>query len=170
MLQHVRTCKSVFLYLRNYWVDCAHIWHVARNQRVRWLTHVHVYAWVGCHSARAHVQLHTLFLYLGNDWTDCSDIWHVANDQLVMWIVASTRPQCRGGVLQHVRTCKGDFYISGTAGPIALKFGMSVETDEVGDLRTFVWERLCTCARAYPASISPERPNRLFFRSLVHRR
>ena len=68
-------------------------------------------------SARAHV--HTPLLYLENGWTDCADIWHVASGQLVMWL-----PHVYGGVTMHVRTCTPHFYISGTAEPIALRFGM----------------------------------------------
>jgi hypothetical protein len=55
--------------------------------------------------------------------------------------------------LQHVqlRTCKGVFYISETTGPIAFKFGMSLETDELGGFHMFIGVvmSLCTCARAY---------------------
>ena len=68
-------------------------------------------------SARAHV--HTPLLYLENDWTDCADIWHVASGQLVMRL-----PHVYGGVTMHVRTCTPHFYISGTAEPIALRFGI----------------------------------------------
>ena len=69
-------------------------------------------------SARAHV--HTpLYIYLENDRTDCADIWHVASGQLVMWL-----PRVYGGVTMHVRTCTPHFYISETAEPIALRFGM----------------------------------------------
>ena len=36
-----------------------------------------------------------------------------------MWL-----PHVYGGVTMHVRTCTPHFYISGTAEPIALRFGM----------------------------------------------
>ena len=68
-------------------------------------------------SARVHV--HTPLLYLENGWTDCADIWHVASGQLVMRL-----PHVYGGVTMHVRTCTPHFYISGTAEPIALRFGI----------------------------------------------
>ena len=63
--------------------------------------------------------VHTPLLYLENGWTDCAEIWHVASGQLVMWL-----PHVYGGVNMHVRTCTPHFYISGTAEPIALTFGM----------------------------------------------
>ena len=70
-----------------------------------------------------HLHVRTPFPHLGNDWTDCAEIWYVARDQL-----ARQFTQTKNGVHLHVRTCVSLFHISGTAGQIALKFGMLLET------------------------------------------
>ena len=83
-------------------------------------------------SARAHVQRypHTALLYLGNGLTDCVQIWYVGWGPL-----AKCLPQVIGGVHLHVRTCAPISHKcsacrhSVTVGPIALKFGMHLETD-----------------------------------------
>ena len=67
--------------------------------------------------ARAHVR--TPFSYLGNGWTDCVEIWYVVGDPL-----AKRFTEVNGGVQMHVRTCAPPFRILGTAGRIALKFGV----------------------------------------------
>ena len=54
-----------------------------------------------------------------NGWTDWAETWYTARhptDNSCLWVIF--------GVLQHVRTCTPRFYISRTAEPIALKFGM----------------------------------------------
>ena len=43
-----------------------------------------------------------------------------------MWL-----PHVCGGVTMHVRTCTPHFYISGTAEPIAPKFGMYVPSGQL---------------------------------------
>ena len=50
---------------------------------------------------------------------DCAEIWSVVRDPLAMRFT-----QTKGGVHLHVRTCEFVFRISGTAGHIALKFGV----------------------------------------------
>ena len=83
-------------------------------------------------SARAHVQRypHTALLYLRNGLTDCVQIWYVGWGSL-----AKCLPQVIGGVHLHVRTCAPLSHKcsacrhSVTVGPIALKFGMHLETD-----------------------------------------
>ena len=85
--------------------------HIAR---VTGVVHFHVHT-----SERVCVQIWSPFPYLGNGWTDCAKIWHVARDQL-----ARLFTEVDDGVQLHVRTCATLFRISGTAGRIALKFGV----------------------------------------------
>ena len=80
----------------------------------------------------AHVQRypHTALLYLRNGLTDCVQIWYVSWGSL-----AKCLPQVIGGVHLHVRTCVPLSHKcsacrhSVTVGPIALKFGMHLETN-----------------------------------------
>ena len=65
----------------------------------------------------------TAFRYLGNGLMDCAEIWRAVRDQLAMRFKL-----LRGGMHLHVRTRASLFRISGTAGRIALKFGMLLET------------------------------------------
>ena len=69
------------------------------------------------------------FPYLRNGWTDCHEIWNVVRDQL-----ARQFSQTTDGVHLRVRlrTYVPLFRISGTAGRIALKFGMLLETSYLG--------------------------------------
>ena len=58
-------------------------------------------------------------LHMHNGWTDWAETSYTARhstDNSCMWVIF--------GVLQHVRTCTPRFYISGTAEPIAPRFGM----------------------------------------------
>ena len=61
--------------------------------------------------------------------------------------------QVMGGVHLHVRTCaRADvplFRISETAGRIALKFGVLLETHYLGVLRKSMMGHISTCARAH---------------------
>ena len=67
----------------------------------------------------------TSVLYLGNGWRDNAEIWRVVRDPLDMSFTL-----LRGGVHLHVRTCAPPpFRISGTAGRIALKLGMLLDTN-----------------------------------------
>ena len=72
-------------------------------------------------AARAHVQ--GSIPDLENGWTDCAQIWYTVGDRLV---------GCRAKViLDPVCTCaraECRFQISGTAGPIAFKFGTPLAT------------------------------------------
>ena len=51
------------------------------------------------------------------------------------------------------------FRISGTAGRIALKFGVWLETNQLDDLHQSGLGYICTCARTYLFSVSQERQN-----------
>ena len=77
-----------------------------------------------CASARAHVRGLIGVSYLGNCWTDCAEIWCVVRDQLAMLSTLHG-----GGVRLHVLVCAPLSHISGTAGLIALKLGMLLETN-----------------------------------------
>ena len=74
-----------------------------------------------CTCASAYVQMCPHFPDFGNGWTDCAEIWYVVRDPLARVV--------KDGVQLHMRTCAPFFGISETAGQIALKFGMSLETD-----------------------------------------
>ena len=82
-------------------------------------------------SARAHVQRypHTALLYLRNGLADCVQIWYVG-----WWSLNKCLSQVIGGVHLHVPTCAPLSHNcsasrhSVTFGPIALKFGMHLET------------------------------------------
>ena len=60
-------------------------------------------------------------LFLGNGWADCVEIWYALGDPLVTAYAVVT-----GGLSLYVRTCTPRFCISGTARPIAFKFGVWV--------------------------------------------
>ena len=77
--------------------------------------------WVA--SARAHV--HTPILYFRNGWADCVQTLCLARDPSV-----TTSPQVVGVVALRVRACIPLVYISGSAGPIVLKFGVWPETHQ----------------------------------------
>ena len=81
--------------------------------------------------------------YLGNSLTDCGEIWCVVRDPLAMRFTLF-----RDGVHLHVRTCAPLFRILGTAGRIALKFGMLLETNQLHSLHKPRIGYICTCARA----------------------
>ena len=61
-----------------------------------------------------------------------------------------------GGANTHVRTCTCHFYISGTAAPIALKFGMQLVVVPLGCFHNSVEVPARTCARAHPIPLSQE--------------
>ena len=61
--------------------------------------------------------------YLGNGWTDSAEIWCVIRNQL-----SKRFAQVKSGVHLHVSTCIPLFHFSGTAGWIALKFHVWLET------------------------------------------
>ena len=63
------------------------------------------------------------FLHLGNGWTDCAEILCLIRDPQARLLA-----KVHGGAQLHVRTCAPPFRISETAGRIALKFGMWLET------------------------------------------
>ena len=65
------------------------------------------------------------FSYLGNDWTDCAEIWYAVRDPL-----ARRFAEVNGGVHNaHARAhaCT-PLRIPGTAGRLALKFGVWLGT------------------------------------------
>ena len=97
-----------------------------------------------------HVHVRTcrcaLFPYLGNGWTDCAEIWCVVRNPL-----ARLFAKVNGGAQLHVRTCSPLFRISETAGRIALKFSMWLETHYLSVLQKLM---IGTCARAHPFSVS----------------
>ena len=61
--------------------------------------------------------------YLGNGWTDYAEIWRVVRDQLARYAFYPTQ-----GWGASARAHPLVFFISVTAGRIALKFGMLLET------------------------------------------
>ena len=94
--------------------DCAEIWSVVRDQLAMHFTLLR---------GRVHLHVRTPFPYLGNGWPDCAEIWYAVRDQLARQFIHT-----RDGVHLHVRSCVPLFHISGTAGRIALKFGMLLGT------------------------------------------
>ena len=73
----------------------------------------------GSTSTPAHVR--TPFLYLGNGWADSVELWCVFRDPLAMRF---TQTKCLEHL--HVHTCVPLLGTSGTAGRIALNFGLWV--------------------------------------------
>ena len=74
-----------------------------------------------CGVHRAYVR--TPFPYLGNSWTASAEIWYVVRGQLARQFTKNM-----DGVHPHVCTCVPLFRISGTAGRVALQFGMLLAT------------------------------------------
>ena len=105
---------------------------------------------------------HTALLYLRNGLTDCVQIWYVGWGSLTKCL-----PQVISGVHLHVRTCASLSHTcsacrhSVTVRPIALKFGMHMETHSLQLMQQSRVGYLCTCARADRASVSQERFDRL---------
>ena len=69
--------------------------------------------------ARAHEQMCSPSRISQMAWTDCAEIWYVVTDPL-----GRRFTELYNGVQLHVHTCASFFRISGTAGGIALKFGV----------------------------------------------
>ena len=74
-------------------------------------------------SARAHAQMLPSIPYLGKGWTDCAEIWCVVRGQLAMRFTLSGM----GFICTCARARAPLFRISGTAGRIALIFGMLLQ-------------------------------------------
>ena len=115
------------LYLGNGWADCVEIWHALGDPLVT--AYAVVTGGVSLHVRTRRDTPHTALLYLRNGLTDCVQIWYVGWGSL-----AKCLPQVIGGVHLHVRTCApfphkcSACRHSVTVGPIALKFGMHLET------------------------------------------
>ena len=77
-------------------------------------------------TARAHVQ--ERFLYLRNYCADCVQILYVARNQRVSWLAHVYEEMGTRCARAHVH-CTPHFYISGTAEPITLRFGMQLATN-----------------------------------------
>ena len=115
------------LFLGNGWADCVEIWHALGDPLVT--AYAVVTGGVSLHVRTRRDTPHTALQYLRNDLTDCVQIWYVGWGSL-----AKCLPQVIGGVHLHVRTCApfphkcSACRHSVTVGPIALKFGMHLET------------------------------------------
>ena len=115
------------LFLGNGWADCVGIWHALGDPLVT--AYAVVTGGVSLHVRTRRDTPHTALLYLRNGLTDCVQIWYVG-----WWSLAKCLPQVMGGVHLHVRTCAPLLHkfsaccYSVTVGPIALKFGMHLET------------------------------------------
>ena len=83
-------------------------------------------SWMACNRtwAREHVQMFPSISFPGKGGTYCAEIWYVVRDQLGRRFIL-----LRGGVHLQVRTCAPLFRILGTAGWIALKFSMLLDTN-----------------------------------------
>ena len=106
--------------------------------------HLHVRTWARTDVSQCSIP---------REWlTDWAEIWCVVRGQLALRFAL-----LRGVVhLQlHVRTCVPLFHISRTAGRIALKFGMLLETNYISSCLGL--GLMCTCARACSFSVSRER-------------
>ena len=90
---------------------------------------MHLHVLVLDATKRAHVR--DPHLYLRSGWTDRAQNWYVIRDWSERWL-----PQVSEGDNLHVRTCRSRFYISKTAGPIALKVGMLPATCQKGGFHT----------------------------------
>ena len=150
------------LFLGNGWTDCAEILYALRAPLVT--AYAVVTGRLSLHvlTCRGTPPPHTALLYLGNGLADCVQIWYVG-----WWSLTKCLPQVIGGVHLHVRTCAPLFHKcsacrhSVTVGPIALKFGMLLETHYLQLMQQSRMGYLCTCARAHRASVSQERLGRL---------
>ena len=118
------------LFLGNGWADCVEIWHAVGDPLVTAYALAVITGGVYLHVRTCRDTPHTALLYLRNGLTDCVQIWYV-----VWGPLATCLPQVIGGVHLHVRTCAPISHKcsacrhSVTAEPIALKFGMHLETD-----------------------------------------
>ena len=125
----VRGVSKIFrlLFLGNGWADCAEILYAIGVPLVT--AYAVVTGGISLHVRTCRDTPYTALLYLGNGLTDCVQIWYVG------W-GSSTRclPQVIDGVHLHVRTCVPLSHKcsacrhSVTVGPIALKFGIHLET------------------------------------------
>ena len=131
--------QGPFLYLGNGWTDCAQTWYAVSSRPYRWLAQL---GW-GCQHARAHV--HVPFLYLRNGCTDCAQTWYAVTSRYYRCVAQLGR-----GANTPVRTCTCHLYISGTAAPIALKFGMQLVVVPLGCFHNPVEVPERTGARATP--------------------
>ena len=115
------------LFLGNGWAEFVEIWHAFGDPLVT--AYAVVTGGVSLHVRTRRDTPHTALLYLRNGLTDCVQIWYVGWGSL-----AKCLPQVIGGVHLHVRTCApfphkfSACRHSVTVGPIALKFGMHLET------------------------------------------
>ena len=116
------------LFLGNGWTDCAEILYALGAPLVT--ASAVVTDGVSLHVLTCRGTPHTALLYLGNGLADCVQIWYVG-----WWSLTKCLPQVIGGVHMHVRTCAPLSHKcsacrhSVTVAPIALKFGLLLETD-----------------------------------------
>ena len=113
------------LYLGNGWADCVEIWHALGDPSVT--AYAVVMDGVSLHVRTCRDTPTPRFCI--SETADCVQIWYGGCGSLTKCL-----PQVMDGVHLHVRTCAPLFHkcsaccYSVTVGPIALKFGMYLET------------------------------------------
>ena len=116
------------LFLGNGRADWVEISHALGNPLVT--AYAVITGGVSLHVLMCRDTPHTALLYTRNGLTDCVQIWYVGWGSLAKYL-----PQVIGRVHLHVHTCAPLSHKcsacrhSVTVGPIALKFGMHLETD-----------------------------------------